>query len=242
MDPPVRSCGVGPVPFGDHDLLVRVGLAPPRRCGSGNTPASRVKNFTTSSPNRCAICRGGRPGGGVRFRAAIPARGPRRTGASLAFSTSAGSDWQSIFTRAWAPIACHLGKSIPVNPSLAGARNEAGSSSLKRPLRSKSCASRRLDRRRGLQGGIGPREKSPSARAGPGLRRGRSRAVRGAARSNPARRARVMVTVGSSAPPPSLRSERARSAGGGRQLRLLDGEPPAPGRRNRCRTSSGSRA
>src|SRR6266850_1426041 len=138
-------------------------------------------------------------------------------------TTSVPDSSQLAFTSAWAPTACHFGKSITVSPSPAAARNEAGSRSRKRPLRSKSWTSTAW---------IGaPASCAPTGGAmasGNGWTRPPERSITGrsgAASSRAKRKAEVTGISRSEVQDDAAVAERARQIGGRRrELRLLDRE------------------
>src|SRR3954447_7547677 len=102
-------------------------------------PCSWVKSFTTSSANRCAICRCWDRGSAYVFFKTSRVRGTSNTWNSPAMRSPWA--WNTAFTRPCAPTEAHLEKSIDFSsrPSCGEARNERGSSTLKSPLRSKSA-------------------------------------------------------------------------------------------------------
>src|SRR6266704_3318752 len=85
-----------------------------------NTPGSCVKERTTSSPNRCAICRRAARGALYSPRRSSEAWGTSKRRNST-FTTSP-STLAAAFTSACAPTAVHLEKSMVLAelPSLAG--------------------------------------------------------------------------------------------------------------------------
>src|SRR5882724_10820845 len=138
-------------------------------------------------------------------------------------TTSVPDSSQLVFTRAWAPTACHFGKSITVSPSPGGARNEAGSRSRKRPLRSKSWARTAWIAE--------PASCAPTGGAmasGNGWTRPPERSITGrsgAASSRARSKAEVTRISRSEVQDDAAVAERARQIGGRRrELRLLDRE------------------
>src|SRR6267143_304873 len=184
-------------------------------------PGSRVKKRTTSSPKRCAARRPA-----CRGAVLVPCNSswPRATSyRRMSHTTSVPDSSQLIFTSAWAPTACHFGKSITVNPSPGGARNEAGSRSRNRPLRSKSWTSTAWIAAPASCGPTGGAMASGNGWIRPPERSitGRS----GAASSRARRKAEVTRISRSEVKDDAAVAERARQIGRWRrELRLLDRE------------------
>src|SRR6267143_390008 len=184
-------------------------------------PGSRVKKRTTSSPKRCAArrpaCRGAVL---VPCNSSWPCVTSYRR---MSHTTSVPDSSQLVFTSAWAPTACHFGKSITVSPSPGGARNEAGSRRRNRPLRSKSWARTAWI--------VAPASCAPAGGAmasGKGWTRPPERSITGrsaAASSRARRKAEVTGISRSEVQDDAAVAERAGQIGRRRRkLRLLDRE------------------